>query len=130
MTADAYRVLVTGSRDWPAPGVIRGALAAQKVRAFTLGRPMTVVHGAAQGADSIAHAWARGHPGVAVERHRAKWRQHGIYNPQAGLVRNRLMVGLGADICLAFVYRGSRGASHCAQLAEEAGIPVQKYEIS
>jgi hypothetical protein len=54
-------------------------------------------------------------------------REHGVYNPQAGLARNRLMVELGADICLAFVRNGSRGASHCAALAEEAGIPVRRY---
>ena len=128
--ADAWRVLVTGSQDWPAPGVIRGALAAQAVKAYELGRPMVIVHGAAQGADSVAHAWARGRPGVAVERHRAKWRPYGIYNPQAGFARNRLMVELGADVCLAFVYHGSHGATNCAELAEEAGIYVQRYELS
>jgi len=34
------------------------------------------------------------------------------------------MVAAGADLCLAFIHNGARGASHCAALAEQAGIPT------
>jgi len=70
---------------------------------------------------------AAGLGGVAVEVHPAIWRPNGIYNPQAGFLRNRKMVELGADVCLAFIRNGSRGASHCAGLAEGAGIPTRRY---
>jgi hypothetical protein len=122
-----YRVLVTGSRDWTDWDTFAAALAAEASLAASQGRELVVVHGhARKGADAYADAWAYRNR-AAVERHPAAWRLHGVYNPQAGLARNRKMVGLGADVCLAFIREGSRGASHCARLAEEAGIPTNRY---
>lgn len=114
------RVLITGSRDWDDRIVIARAL----LEVPHL-RP-TLVHGGAKGADRIAMECAY-EMEWDIEVHPAIWRPHGIYNPQAGLVRNRKMVDLGADLCLAFIRNGSRGASHCARLAEEAGIPTRRY---
>jgi hypothetical protein len=37
------------------------------------------------------------------------------------------MVGLGADLCLAFPLPGSTGTPHCVGLARAAGIPVRVY---
>lgn len=127
MTPAAFRILVTGSRAWTDRDTVYEALDDIWVNTF-VDRSLTVVHGdAATGADAIANTWALAN-GVSVIRHPAKWREWGVYNPQAGLARNRLMVELGADICLAFIKNGSSGASHCARLAEEAGIPVRRYE--
>lgn len=115
------RILVTGSRAWDRPDVIYRALSdlAHQGRA-------TLVHGGASGADQTAGRAAR-QLGWDVEVYPAQWRANGIYNPQAGLLRNRLMVEKGADLCLAFILDGSRGATHCARLAEEAGIPVRRF---
>jgi len=121
-----YRVLVTGSRDWTDLLTIDKALGAEQGLAAMDLRRLVVVHGAARGADTLADRWAYRN-GVAVERHPARWRENGVYNPQAGLLRNRKMVALGADVCLAFIHSGSRGASHCARLAEQAGIPVNYH---
>lgn len=122
---EPYRILVTGSRDWVDWPVFHEALASEELIAIP--RPVLVVHGhARKGADAFADAWAYRNR-IAVERHPAIWRPKGIYNPQAGLLRNRQMVALGADVCLAFIRSGSRGASHCARLAEEALIPVKRY---
>lgn len=127
MTAPT-RVLVTGSRMWTDIPAIWDRLAG-----FWYGQhkgPLVVVHGACpRGADQIAGAWVQQlrHPDVIEERHPADWNGLG---KRAGYARNAHMVGLGADLCLAFVRDGSRGATHCADLAEKAGILTQRIEMS
>lgn len=122
MTAP-FRVLVTGSRDWLSELTVEGALATAVYQQV----PAVIVHGACPtGADAIAARWTRSHRviGLSEEAHPALWQWHG---KAAGPRRNALMVGLGADVCLAFIRNDSRGASHCALLAERAGIPVRRY---
>lgn len=124
------RILVTGSRDWDDKQAIAFALLEQDPCAEhgDCGPDcpkITVVHGACPtGADALADEFAR-QWGVQVERHPAEWDKHG---KSAGFVRNAEMVELGADVCLAFIKNNSKGASHTARLAEEAGIPVRRYE--
>jgi hypothetical protein len=124
-----YRVLVTGSRTWPKPELVCLALDGAFCEATNAGRLMTLVHGACpQGADAQAVDWhlymvARDLP-VKVEPHPANWTLNG---KRAGFIRNAHMVNLGADLCLAFIKDGSRGASHTARLAEAAGIPVRRF---
>jgi SLOG family YspA-like protein len=112
------RVLVTGSRAWTDTALIRAALA-------RVWHPDTVlVSGACpNGADALCEACWRAWGGV-VERHPAAWNRHGR---AAGLLRNQHMVGLGADLCLAFIHHHSPGASHTAALAETAGILTRRY---
>lgn len=122
MTAP-FRVLVTGSRDWDDHDLVRDNLATAVFGHL----PAVIVHGACpSGADAIASWWVRTHRviGVSEERHLADWR---TYGRTAGPLRNQHMVSLGADLCLAFIKNGSRGASGCAALAEAAGIPVQRW---
>jgi hypothetical protein len=111
------RLLVTGSRSWNDWDAIRSVLAARY-------SPDTVlVTGACpQGADAIAEAvWRRF--GGDVERHPAQWSKHGR---AAGPRRNKAMVELGADECLAFIRDDSAGATGCAAMAESAGIPTRR----
>jgi hypothetical protein len=118
-----YRILVTGSRDWDDADAVVFHLEAATLDA--LGREVIIVHGACpSGADSIADQFARYYD-LAVEAHPANWDRHGR---SAGFRRNAEMVALGADVCLAFIKDGSRGATHCASAAEKAGIPVQRYD--
>ncbi|MFI6854524.1 SLOG family protein [Streptomyces sp. NPDC050416] len=124
-----YRVLVTGSRDWPTPAVVWGALNDVRDEALTADRHLVVVHGACpRGADDHAAKWCTTAVqfvnGVTEERHPADWQING---KRAGFIRNAHMVNLGADLCLAFIRNGSRGASHTAALAEQAGIPVRRW---
>ncbi|MFJ1539348.1 SLOG family protein [Micromonospora chalcea] len=143
-----FRLLVTGSRSWVRRIVSHDGLTVDAVLnrvaadAASAGRPgLVVVHGGCpNGADRVADGWALerrrlGWP-VKPERHRADWRRYGR---RAGFLRNELLVGLGADGCAAFVDlcrkaecqalppHGSHGVSHCADLAEQAGIPTTRY---
>ena len=121
-----FRALVTGSRDWTGWEIL-AALNDVRATAEAEGRELVVVHGACPtGADAFADTWIRT-TGVLFERWPAHWRPNGIYNPQAGILRNAKMVGLGADVCLAFIRNGSRGATHCAGLSEAAGIQTVRY---
>ncbi len=125
----AVRIRVTGSRDWdddPTIGV-QLTLAVQESPAGPLalrGEGVVIVHGdCPTGADKTADVWARNH-GIPVDPHPAEWRRYGR---SAGFRRNAEMVDRGADLCLAFIRNGSHGASHCADLAEQAGIPVRRF---
>lgn len=130
------RLLVTGSRDWPREQY-------DKI-AFELGRAVAelalsdadergrvvIVHGGAAGVDSVVEHLAKRYA-IPTEVHEPEWRPHGIYNPQAGMVRNSKMVHLGFDMCLAFIHANSRGATDCATKAaawcvdhDEAGLRV------
>lgn len=95
------RVVVTGSRAWASPRVIREAL--RKV--WGDGRTVLVTGGSPSGADRVAAMmWRRW--GGQVERRGGGWRLHdGV-----------------ADACLSFVRDGSGSA--IAQLTEHGGIPV------
>ncbi|TWP51463.1 DUF2493 domain-containing protein [Lentzea tibetensis] len=108
------RVLVTGSRDWSDVHRLRRMLAVVRACYPTA----VLVHGGCRGADRIAaHIW-RGW-GLPTEEHQPDWKQHG---KAAGPRRNRHMVQLGADVCVAFLHPESRGSVQTAVLAEQAGI--------
>lgn len=118
------RLLVTGSRNWQDFPLLHATLMdAWKY----LGEPfdeITLVSGNAHGADRMAELiWEVA--GQPIERHPADWRPAGIFNPHAGTARNERMVALGADVCVAFIRNNSAGASHCARIAKEAGIPTK-----
>jgi hypothetical protein len=132
VTDKTYRVLVTGSRDWADYAAVMAVLDAVAAEHPEL----VVVHGhCPTGADRYADVWAQ-MAGLRPERHPADWARHG---KAAGFRRNAEMVGLGADVCLAFIGpctsktcrvpppHGSHGASHTAGLAEKAGIPTCKF---
>jgi len=116
------RVLITGSRTWPNPQLIGQVLDELWEE---LG-PYVFVHGAARGADMMGavHQQRNRRP---VEAHPADWSRYG---KRAGYVRNKEMVDAGADVCVAFIHNGSRGATMCARLAEDAGIQTRRYVIN
>jgi len=117
------RILITGSRDWTDKDAILAALREHDTRVAS---NSIVVHGACPtGADQLAEELAQEYR-VRTERHPADWKGLGR---GAGFIRNAQMVNLGADICLAFIRNGSRGATHAAALAEGAGIPTYRYTM-
>jgi hypothetical protein len=121
---DLWLILVTGSRTWDDILCLTNALRDEVLAARICGLRPVVVHGACpRGADMIAARWARGY-NVAQEPHPADWDRHGKI---AGFRRNAEMVAVKPDVCLAFIRDGSPGATHCADLAEKAGIPVRRW---
>ncbi|WP_109507337.1 SLOG family protein [Nocardioides speluncae] len=140
------RLLITGSREWTDEEKLREELQAAwvelawplPVSPFIPG-DVTLVHGdCREGADRLAdETWAHNVGPDSIERHPADWKRHDEGCPpshdgarickRAGFRRNAEMVALGADLCLAFIRDGSRGATHCAVLAEKAGIPTRRY---
>lgn len=124
------RILVTVSRSWTSWSQMREALTQVHDR-----YPGAVlVHGDALKGDRDAAGIWRG-LGGEVEAWPAEWKscdancrhRGGGHCPYAGLRRNLAMVESGPALCLAFINRSSRGASHCAQAAEDAGIPTVRY---
>lgn len=125
MTTYTGRVLVTGSRDWANAWQLEFQL--RIACAKYLPSAIVIVHGdCPSGADRLAAEWATRH-GLTAEPHPADWRPGGVFDRAAGFKRNAEMVALGADVCLAFIRNGSKGATHTADLAEKAGIPVRRF---
>lgn len=121
-----HRLLITGSRTWEDRIVIQDALlqAYKEHRSVCQLNDLVLVSGACPtGADRLCEDVWFGN-GFEIEQHPADWNRHG---KAAGFIRNEEMVELGADLCLAFIKDGSRGASHMARLAEQAGIPTRRF---
>lgn len=70
---ESYRVLITGSREFTDNTLMRRALSEARQRAQ--GRHMTIVHGGARGADSIAAELARISKNADSEPWPALWRR-------------------------------------------------------
>jgi len=69
-------------------------------------RIASLVHGAAQGADTLAEQWAKLN-GVPVDPFAAEWEKHG---KKAGAIRNRLMFqATKPNLVVGFTHGGSCG---------------------
>jgi hypothetical protein len=151
-TMKIYKVLVTGSRAWSDYGAVAKQLAIALGDAKEKGyQKITFMDGACPtGADAMCKEFANkvehSIPGLIIEHKGfpAKWYEHDAncthatsgFCVAAGPRRNKQLVDLGPDICLAFIgpcssprckkpgVHPSHGASRCARLAELAGIPV------
>lgn len=112
------RVLITGSREWTEREAVEEPLLAYYM---FYGDNLVVVHGdCPTGADRIAKEFCD-EMDIKQDPHPANWNRYGR---SAGPLRNQKMVGLGADICLAYPLGKSQGTRGCMKLAREAGIPV------
>lgn len=110
------RFIVTGNRDYADVATMRAVL-------VCVPRGSIIVHGAATGADSIAHDLCNEF-GLVSEPHPAQWAKWG---KAAGPIRNREMVALGANGILAFgdLFDGTKhtGTGDCFFAALRAAIP-------
>ena len=120
------RLLITGSRahQWTPYDSHALLIAVREILEKTHELPV-LVHGGATGADTEAARMGQQLLNLPTEVHRADWTKYGR---AAGPIRNKAMVNLGADLCLAFPDhpkgQGSRGTWGCIDLAHQSGIPV------
>lgn len=135
------RVLVCGDRNWSDTGLIWSVLDGiweNHTVAYltTTLADLTIIHGAARGADSEAGRWARGsplhptaranddYPCVKELAYPADWEEYGR---AAGIFRNRQMLTEGKpDIVYAFHddIVNSKGTKDMINVAWAARIPV------
>lgn len=134
------RILVTVSRSWRDWPTMKAALA----QVHAAHPDAVLVHGDAPKGDRDAAGIWRGMGGQVEPwpadwghcapdcRHRERVQLDSSANfrthcPYAGFRRNIAMVESAPDTCLAFIHNKSRGATHCAGMAEGAGIPTVRY---
>lgn len=142
---------LSGSRAWPDPRLLEDTLIGVWHDATQIGYTgIELMHGCAEGADTIGHEWAwregfliREFPadwesscGSACHLHRRRNRRGIEYCPLAGHLRNQKMVDerpvlfvvaavrCRAKKCARQASHDSHGATDCAQRAGQAGIPV------
>lgn len=112
------RILITGARAWKDYSALYDVL-------WDLSdeyADAVLVHGDANGVDRVAAStWNLF--GLPTEAHPAS-------DHATPLDRNLHMVGLGADLCIAFATRWASGTGHCARAARRAGIPTIDYGVS
>jgi hypothetical protein len=111
------RVLVCGGRDFDNVPFIWSRMD----RVYAEIKITHLIHGGAQGADTIAGDWARTKP---IERYvcRADWDKHG---KAAGPIRNARMLEWQPDLVVAFP--GGKGTADMVQRARQAGIKVIEF---
>lgn len=110
------KLLVCGGRDFNDPDRLWTHLEDLRIDSFD-GIEM-IIHGGADGADSLAGAWAQMH-GIMEVVVPAPW-QH--YGKRAGMLRNQWMLRLKPDLVVAMP--GGRGTAGMVKLAEKAGVPI------
>lgn len=81
-----------------------------------------LIHGAANGADSLAAKWAA-ERGIASTAYPADW---DTYGKRAGHIRNKQMLDEGKPNAV-IAFPGGVGTRMMVQLAKRAGVPVKEY---
>ncbi len=117
------RVLVCGGRDYEDGKKVFDVLdeIACVSGQYPLGEHrLTIIHGAARGADALADQWAVSN-WQECEAYPADW---DAYGKRAGGIRNQLMLDEGKpDIVVAFP--GGAGTRDMVRRAEKAGVEVR-----
>lgn len=124
------RVLITGGRTktLEALGIDPAAMHATLVKTLNVlsargQRELTVIHGGANGIDSMANSWADATRTIkeVYPVTKEEWEQLG---KSAGSIRNGFMLTKAPDLVLAFP--GGRGTQDMVIRAEAAGVRVFK----
>lgn len=116
------RILVCGGRKYDDADHVFRVLEEYLERDIVTRGGVTIVHGAALGADALAVKAAQ-KLGYPTEGYPADWRLHGKV---AGPLRNIEMIESGVDLVIAFA--GGAGTRDTVRRAEKAQIPV-RHEV-
>ena len=116
-TSEEFRILVCGGRSYMNRLKVWETL--DKIHAE---RPITLlIHGAAKGADTLAHRWAC-YRKLAVVQCPAQWHLHG---PAAGPMRNEYMLSEWKPN-LVVSFSGGKGTEHMCRISYAAGVDVMR----
>lgn len=110
------KVIVAGSRDFNDYGLLEARLN----HYFANLQHITIVSGAARGADQLGERYAEAY-GHDISSHPADWDQHG---KSAGYIRNEEMAK-EADALVAFWDGNSRGTKHMIDLAKKYNLKLR-----
>ena len=114
----APRILLTMSRRWKRWSEVRRVLSEIHAKY----PDAILVHGDCPDGDrQAAGIWKS--LGGETEAHPADWSA----GRAAGFARNAHMVEQNISMTVAFIRNRSAGATHCAGLSEDAGIPTVRY---
>jgi len=116
-----FKILICGSRDWEDRYAIL-----RRIRELLEehGNDITIISGAARGADRIAASWCKTLGVNLIEVH-ADWKRYG---KAAGPIRNKLMLDMNPDLVIAFHedLDNSKGTKNTVDEADKRGIKVEK----
>jgi hypothetical protein len=112
-----FRVIVAGGREFNNYVLLANKLDVALRNKVSEG--VTIVSGAARGADKLGEQYAK-ERGYVIDSHPADWEQFG---KSAGYIRNKEMAQ-NADALMAFWDGKSRGTKHMIDLAKQHGLKV------
>lgn len=121
--ANQFRILVFGSRTFNDRETIKSTLLDELDYhcPATPHNEITLVHGAARGADELAADVAEAF-GIRVEAHPADWTRHG---KAAGPIRNSEMLASGVDCAIGFFDGPTPGSMDMLRKLITAGVEVR-----
>lgn len=116
-----FVVMVTASRGWRHRSRVLQTL--ERIEQDLNGRDMKLIHGDANGGDTIAAQAAR-RLGWEIEAFPADWDRH---KKKAGILRNIQMLDTNPNMVIAFWDGSSKGCHHAFTEALKRGIPTDIY---
>lgn len=119
------RVLVSGSRSITSKRVVFIDLDAYVSEELDEEYPSLILHGGAEGVDSLAERWANKHS-IPTEVLKPEWKKDGKYNKGAGQIRNRQLVDL-ADRVVAIWDQESKGTEGVIKYCQKINKPLKIF---
>ncbi len=88
---------------------------------------IVIVSGAAEGPDTLAIRYAKDR-GYECEEYPAQWRVNGVYQRNAGIIRNGIMVERATHVIAFWDYQ-SGGTKNSIRRAQVKGLPLRIIDL-